>query len=126
MRLRVEPLPTYEQSAMASPGVPHLWPDSETYLGWIELAVRDEAIVSELVAGAAACNLAEKITTIHTYPVREIYTIISAGWPTEVGLRGYPAMQIINSVGAENQRSEPVLNMLYGDAVRGLDQLRRA
>src|SRR5690606_17283340 len=37
LRLRVEPLPPYDESVMASPGVPHAWPAEETYLGWIEL-----------------------------------------------------------------------------------------
>ncbi|MBN1239312.1 MAG: ethyl tert-butyl ether degradation protein EthD [Gammaproteobacteria bacterium] len=125
MRLRVEPLPPYDRSAMSSPGVPHRWPNEETYLGWIELAVREEGVISDLAAGAAADGLAERIGAIHTYPVREVYTIISAGRPTEVGLRGYPAVQTIIAAGADDQRSETLLNLLFGDAVRGLDQLRR-
>ena len=125
MRLRVEPLPPYERSAMGSPGVAHQWPNDETYLGWIELAVRNEGVVGDLLAGAAADELAKQVGAVHTYPVREVYTIISAGRPTEVGLRGYPAVQTIIAAGAGNQRSEAVLNLLFGDAVRGLDQLRR-
>jgi hypothetical protein len=125
MRLRVEPLPPYDRSAMSSPGVPHRWPNDETYLGWIELAVRNEDVVGALLAGTAADELAEQVRAIHTYPVREVYTIISAGRPTEVGLRGYPAVQTIIAAGADYQRSETLLTLLYGDAVRGLDQLRR-
>jgi hypothetical protein len=125
MRLRVEPLPPYGQSAMASPGVPHQWPNDETYLGWIELAVRNESVVGELLAGTAADELAKQVGAVHAYPVREIYTIISAGQPTEVGLRGYPAVQTIIAAGVGDQRSAAILNLLFGDAVRGLDQLRR-
>ena len=125
LRLRVEPLPPYERSAMASPGVAHQWPNDETYLGWIELAVRNEGVVGDLLAGAAADELAKQVGAVHTYPVREVYTIISAGRPTEVGLRGHPAVQTIIAAGASDQRSEAVLNLLFGDAVRGLDQLRR-
>jgi hypothetical protein len=125
MRLRVEPLPPYDQSAMASPGVPHQWPNDETYLGWIELAVRNEGVVGDLLAGTAADELAKQVGAVHTYPVREVYTIISAGRPTEVGLRGYLAVQTIIAAGADYQRSEAVLNLLFGDAVRGLDELRR-
>jgi hypothetical protein len=124
LRLRVEPLPPYDRSAMASPGVPHQWPSDETYLGWIELAVRNEGMVGDLLEGVAVDELAEQVGAIHTYPVREIYTIISAGRPTEVGLRGYPAVQTIIAAGADVQRSEETLNLLFGDAVRGLDQLR--
>jgi hypothetical protein len=125
MRLRVEPLPPYHRSVMRSPGVAHQWPNDETYLGWIELAVRNEGVVGDLLAGAVADELAKQVGAIHTYPVREVYTIISAGRPTEVGLRGYPAVQTIIAAGASDQRSEAVLNLLFGDAVRGLDQLRR-
>ncbi|MGW0732359.1 hypothetical protein [Streptomyces sp. NPDC002851] len=91
MRLRVEPLPPYDRSVMSLPGVPHQWPTDETYLGWIELAVRNESVVGDLLEGAVADELAHQAGAVHTYPVREVYTIISAGRPTEVGLHGYPA-----------------------------------
>jgi hypothetical protein len=106
--LRVEPLPSYDQSAMASPGVAHRWPSDETYLGWIELAVRSEGVVGDPLAGTAADELANQVRAVHTYPVREVYTIISAGRPTDVGLRGYPAVQTIIAAGAEYQRSEAI------------------
>ncbi|MEU4685597.1 hypothetical protein [Streptomyces xinghaiensis] len=122
LRLRVEPLPPYDRSAMSSPGVPHEWPADETYLGWIELAVRDEGVAGDLLRGAVAGELAEHVTAVHTYPVREIYTIIAAGRPTEVGLRGYPAVRTITAAGADDQRGEAILRLLYGDAVRGLGQ----
>jgi hypothetical protein len=110
---------------MASPGVAHEWPTDETYLGWIELAVRDEGVVADLLAGAGTDELAAQVRAVHAYPVREIYTIISAGRPTDVGLRGYPAVQTIVAAGVSNQRSDAILRLLYGDAVRGLDQIRR-
>ncbi len=125
LRLRVEPLPPYEQSAMSSPGVPSEWPTTDTYLGWIELAVHNEAVLSDLLASSAVDKLTRQVKAVHTYPVREVYTIISAGRPTEVGLRGYPAVQAITAAGADAQRSEAMLELLFGDAVRGLDQLRR-
>ncbi|WP_017572087.1 hypothetical protein [Nocardiopsis halotolerans] len=122
MRLRVEPLPPYERSAMGSPGVERQWPNDETYLGWIELAVRAEGVVGDLLSGVATDELAEQVGAIHTYPVREVYTIISAGRPTEVGLRGYPAVRTIIDAGVDDQRDEAVLELLFGDAVYGLDQ----
>jgi hypothetical protein len=51
--------------------------------------------------------------------------MFGSGRPTEVGLRGYPAVQTIIAAGANDQRSEALLNLLFGDVVRGLDQLRR-
>lgn len=125
LHLRIEPLPPYDKAALSTPGVPLQWPTDETYLCWVELAVRNEAVVGDLVECLSVDELAKQVRSIHTYPVREIYTIISLGRPTEVGLRGYPAAQLIDAVGAENQRKEPILNTLYGDAVYGLDQVRR-
>src|SRR5699024_7629926 len=107
----------YAQSVMSSPGVAHEWPHGETYLGWMELAVHDEGVLGELLTRVDAHEFADHIAAIHTYPVREIYTIISGGRPTEVGLRGYPALQTIIAVGADGQRNEAVLNLVYGDAV---------
>ncbi|TDD17006.1 hypothetical protein E1294_29255 [Nonomuraea diastatica] len=104
----------------------HRWPNDETYLGWIELAVRNEGVIGDLLAGAATGELVRQVRAVHTYPVREVYTIISAGRPTEVGLRGYPAVQTIIAAGADDQRGEAVLGILFGDAVRGLDRLRRS
>ncbi|XRQ11889.1 ethyl tert-butyl ether degradation protein EthD, partial [Actinomadura welshii] len=108
MRLRVEPLPPYGRSAMGSPGVELRWPGDDTYLGWIELAVRDESVVGDLLTGPVARDLADRVRAVHTYPVREIYTIISAGRPTDVGLRGYPAVEAIRAAGAGNQHADDV------------------
>jgi hypothetical protein len=125
MRLRVEPLPPYERSAMSSPGVAHQWPNNQTYLGWIELAVRNERVFGDLLTGPAVDDLAHQVEAIHSYPVREVFTIISAGRPTEVGLRGYPAVKTIITAGAENQRTPAILKQLFGDAVDGLHQLNQ-
>lgn len=123
MRLRVEPLPPYDLSAMSSPGVPHRWPTEETYLGWIELAVRHESVLGELLKGAVADEFARHVAAVHTFPVREVYTLISEGRPTEVGLRGYPAVRTIVAAGADHQRGDALLTALFGDIVHGLDQL---
>ncbi|MBB3052738.1 hypothetical protein FHS23_003779 [Prauserella isguenensis] len=124
LRLRVEPLPPYERSAMSSPGVPWQWPTDTAYLGWIELAVRTETVPTDLATGGSLADAARVIREVHTYPIREVYTLISAGRPTDVGLRGYPAARTISDVGAANQSDDDVLTLLYGDAVRGIDQLR--
>ncbi|MHA6805899.1 hypothetical protein [Salinifilum ghardaiensis] len=78
--------------------------------------VRNEGVVGDLLADTAADDFANQDKAIHTYPIHEVYTLISAGRPTEVGLCGYPAVQTISS--------EAVLHLLFGDAVRGLEQLK--
>lgn len=123
LRLRVEPLPPYERSVMPSPNVPYQWPNDETYLGWIELAVRHEGVLGGLVTDLDTTAIAEQLKAVHTYPLREVCTLISAGRPTDVGLRGLPAVRTIEAVGAGAQRSEAVLRLLFGDAVGGLDRL---
>ncbi|MFE3459276.1 ethyl tert-butyl ether degradation protein EthD [Nocardiopsis aegyptia] len=125
LRLRVEPLPPYAESVMASPGVPDQWPSDETYLGWIELSARNEDVFDDLLSDVLGNDLAEQVEAVHTYPVREIYTIISAGRPTDVGLRGYPAVRTIMAAGVDEQRDRNLLELLYGEAVHGLDRLRR-
>src|SRR5699024_10649381 len=70
MRLRVEPLPPYRQSVMPSPGVPHQWPTRDTYLGWIEIAVRHDGF-ADLIDTIQTVELARYVKAIHTYPVRE-------------------------------------------------------
>jgi hypothetical protein len=116
MRVRVQPLSMYDPTIRSSPGVLHDWPTAQSYLGWIELSVRDESVLAELhrVPWAAA---------IHTYPISEVYTIVARGRPTEVGLRGFPAFQTILAAGAEEQRTARTLAIVYGEAVRGIDRL---
>lgn len=121
LRLRVEPLPPYDEFALKSPGLPKKWPSTESYLGWMELAVRDESVIHTLCADIPDEDLVKHIKAMHPYPVREIYTMISEGRPTEVGLRGYPATEVIASVGSDTQHSDKLLELIFGDIVRGLD-----
>jgi hypothetical protein len=117
MRVRVQPMQKHDPAIGNSPSVLHDWPTADGYLGWIEVAVRDESVLAELhrVPWAGA---------IHTYPISEVYTIVARGRPTEVGLRGFPALQTILAAGAEDQRTSRALAVVYGDAVRGIDRLR--
>jgi hypothetical protein len=41
-----------------------------------------------------------------------------------VGLRGYPAVQVIDEAGARNQKSIDVLEAVYGDIVHGASRRR--
>ncbi|WP_216216825.1 hypothetical protein [Amycolatopsis aidingensis] len=60
--------------------------------------MRNERVPSELLADITD-EFAHQVRAIQTYPVREIYTMISAGRPAEVGLRGYPAVQTTTAAG---------------------------
>jgi hypothetical protein len=53
----------------------------------------------------------------HTYPVEEKYTLVFGGRPTHVGLRGFPAFQVILASGANNQLQPELVEALYGARV---------
>jgi len=46
--------------------------------------------------------------------VRAVYTSVYAGAPTLVGLRGYPAWEAIEGLGADNARHPALLRWMYG------------
>jgi len=51
--------------------------------------------------------------------VRVVYTSNYGGRPTLVGLRGYPAYEAIQALGAENQRQPSLLEWMNGPVVAG-------
>ncbi len=61
---------------------------------------------------------------IHSFPVLARYTLVVDGRPTDVGLRGYPAVEVIEQAGARNQHDIGPLEAMYGDIVRGADRKR--
>ncbi|MFT7287949.1 MAG: hypothetical protein ACI87W_002064 [Halieaceae bacterium] len=60
-------------------------------------------------------DYAAHISTIHSYPVRAVYTSNYNGKPTLVGLRGYPAYEALMALNADNQRQTSLLEWMYGD-----------
>lgn len=109
-RLHVVLLQPYSRE---SPAVP----EEARYDAWIEVVAREEAVAAGLLG--VAPGLAEHIRALHAYPIREQYTLVQDARPTEVGLRGWPAVETILTAGAENQRRIELLEALYGPVVRG-------
>jgi EthD domain len=114
LRLRFTPLEPYDPAGWPSPGVEHAWAPEHQYQAWVELVVRDAAELGglprldpEVVGGA------------HVYPVREKYTIVHDGRPTDVGLRGWPMVWLIEQAGADNQKAPALLRAVYGEVVDG-------
>lgn len=122
MRLRLHLLEPFDESAN-SPGVSHDWPKEKHYQAWIELILRDEASVGRLFSsGTELSERAQFIKAIHTFPIFARYTLVYNGKPTDVGLRGYPAVQTIEQAGGDIQKTTDLLETLYGEVVHGLDK----
>jgi hypothetical protein len=125
MRLRLQPLERYDVNAWNSPGVDHHWPAEREYWGYIELSIRDPQVASALLSSPFdSTTFARHVEKVHSYPISAIYTIVRCGRPTEVVLRGYPAVRTIEQAGADNQRDPGLLRLLYGDAVLGIERLQ--
>ena len=92
-------------------------PQPLQYQAWVDLVADDEAAVRELMLGDA--DYARHISTVHAYPAPAVYTFNYNGRPTLSGLRGYPAVAAIRSLGAEHQRDLGLLDWMYGPAVKG-------
>ncbi|MBT4740313.1 MAG: hypothetical protein HOO09_08015 [Rhodospirillaceae bacterium] len=93
-------------------------PVESQYQALIDLSLDTEARGQTLVGDNDGIDYAAQISTIHTYPVRVIYTSNYNGKPTLVGLRGYPAYQALTALDAENQRQTSLLEWMYGDVAK--------
>jgi hypothetical protein len=116
LRLRFTPLEPYDPDGWQSPGVRHDWASDEQYQAWVEIVVTDNGTLDALPPLDAAV-----VRGVHVYSVREKYTIVYGGRPTDVGLRGWPAVQTIAQAGAANQQTPELLRALYGAVVDGVD-----
>jgi len=93
-------------------------PVERQYQALIDLALDTVARGQALVEEEDGIDYASHISTIHTYPVRAIYTSNYNGKPTLVGLRGYPAYEALTALDAENQRQTSLLEWMYGDIAK--------
>ncbi|MBD3884493.1 EthD domain-containing protein [Phormidium tenue FACHB-886] len=109
-RLRLHLLEPYRDQEN-SPCVSHDWAKEKHYQAWMELVVdRQDSLESLLQSNEQP----QFIRAIHSFPIVAYYTLVYNGKVTEVGLRGYPAVQTILEAGAENQRQPDLLEALYG------------
>jgi hypothetical protein len=115
-RLRLALFETPDMEAERQAGYPvKTHPPERQYQAWIDLGVSTAAGLRQwLTAGDAEC-----IHTVHAYPVPVVYTSVCRGRPTLVGLRGWPAYDAIQALGADNQRQPALLEWMYGDVAAG-------
>lgn len=116
IRLRLHLLEPFDESAN-SPCVSHDWPKEKHYQAWMELVLRDQAFFKQLSSSTG--EHVQFIKAIHTFAIVARYTLVYNGKPTDVGLRGFPAVQTIEQAGADNQKAIDLLEALYGEVVQG-------
>ena len=93
-------------------------PVEQQYQAMIDLVIEDRAVAKQLIDPARGVDVAADISTIHAYPVAACYTSVYGGRPTIVGLRGYPAHQAIEALGAANQKQISLLEWIYGPVAK--------
>jgi hypothetical protein len=127
-RLRLSLFEAPDMEAERKAGYPvKTHPPAQQYQAWIDLTVQEEAVLRRLVqnaarvagAAAGASGIAGALGALHVYPVRVVYTSVYAGAPTLVGLRGYPAWEALEGLGAANARHPALLEWMYGPVARG-------
>jgi hypothetical protein len=113
LRLSLFDAPDMEKERLAGyPVKTH--PVERQYQAWIDLTLDTVARGRKLIDGADGIDYATQIATIHSYPVRVVYTSNYNGRPTLVGLRGYPAWEALTALDADNQRQTSLLEWMYG------------
>ncbi len=93
-------------------------PVEQQYQAMIDLVIEDRAVAARLIDPARGVDVAADISTIHAYPVAACYISVYGGRPTIVGLRGYPAHQAIEALGAANQKQISLLEWIYGPVAK--------
>ena len=80
-------------------------PEDEHYQAWFDVVTDDPLALRTAFAATGAAEAV--FAAIHVQPVTVTYTYVWAGRPTLVGLRGYPAWELITELGATNQAEPP-------------------
>lgn len=105
----------YQADAWPAPGVNHILTQKYNALVALQLPSR-KAAIGCLQSGrffTTAGSTAKPRKRV-VYPVAQGFTMVADGKPTQLGLRGLPAYQLIEKLHADNQQQAIVLDMLYG------------
>lgn len=113
MRLRLHLLEPYSEKEN-SPYVSHDCPSAQQYGAWIELMLKEPATLTSLLSSE---DIAQFVRAVQIFEISAYYTMVYSGKLTEVGLRGFPAVQTILEAGADLQRQPDLLKALYGSVV---------
>lgn len=115
-RLRVNIFQPYDADAWPAPEVNHR--PAQVLDAAVELQFPDRAKALECLAGSAGFQrgsgdkAGQRLQLV--YSVSRRYPMVVDSQVTLLGWRGLPAIELIQRLGAENQKSEPVLRAVYG------------
>ncbi len=113
MRLRLHLLEPYSEKEN-SPCVSHDCATAQQYEAWMELMIDQPPTLRSLLSSR---DVARSVRAIQIFEISAYYTMVYDGKVTEVGLRGFPAVQTILEAGADLQRQPDLLKALYGSVV---------
>jgi hypothetical protein len=120
LRLRLNLFDRPDMEAERAAGYPvKTHPVDQQYQAWMDLVLQDDGVARSLIRSGDGIDYAASMAAIHAYPVPAIYTFVYAGVPTLTGLRGYPAHQAVQALGAENAKDIRLLEWMYGPIVHG-------
>ncbi|MYH41843.1 MAG: hypothetical protein F4150_08870 [Chloroflexi bacterium] len=120
LRLRLNLFEAPDMEAERRAGYPiKTHPPERQYQAWVDIVLASESVAADLSAAARECGLGTHVHTLHSYPVRVVYTSNYGGRPTLVGLRGYAAYEAITALGADNQRQPSLLEWMNGPVAAG-------
>lgn len=111
-RARANFFQPYDAGAWTAPNVNHQ-PD-QVIDASVELSFSQRDAITDCLATIDHHNLAGTGGVQLGYKVRDRFSMVESGRPTLIGLRGLPALQLIQRLGADNQTSAPVLQALFG------------
>lgn len=120
LRVRLNLFERPDMEADRSAGYPvKTHPVEQQYQALIEIVTADAGAAAALTADGRGEALAGLATEVHAYPVSAVYSFVWDGRPTVAGLRGYPALQAIEALGADHAVDEGLLGWMYGPVVEG-------
>lgn len=116
-RLRLNFLQPYDESSWTAPDVNHR--PVQKMDAVVEMQFNDRAAALRcLRSGASVLGMAESMAKNRMQQVYEVtarYAMVADGKPTQLALRGLPAMRLIWRLGASNQLDDTVMRLLYGE-----------
>lgn len=117
LELKMHSLASGDPSLWNTPGVENDQNSTNSIDAVIQLTVEGHDRVLEIlnkILLRIPGDLYKALRSVHAYKVRGRYQMVKGGRPTHLGLRGLDVMRTIDAAGAANQRSEPVVQTIYG------------
>ena len=115
-KLRLSYFQPYQNNAWQAPGVDHEPEQVFDAMVEIRLPTRQLAVsclqTQSLFSSSHAGVARQRVLKV--YPAPQRFTLVAKGRPTQLGLRGLQASELIDKLGAKNQQQRSLLNILYG------------